>query len=121
MAARWMIGLAVLFAGCASDHMPITRSEARIRQVFLQAYPPGMSLEEFRHVMAKERVRILQVWSRAGGDSMPVESGLIGDTVLWVDLGMYQSLTHQVYVSAFVGFDRGRLADCAISKSPEPP
>ena len=116
-----MIGLAVLFAGCASDHMPITRSEARIRLVFLQAYPPGMSLEEFRHVMAKERVRILQVWSRAGGDSMPVESGLIGDTVLWVDLGMYQSLTHQVYVSAFVGFDRGRLADCAISKSPEPP
>jgi hypothetical protein len=116
------LAFAVLIAGCASDHIPLMKSESGIRDVFLRAYHVGMPIEEFRDIMAKERVRVLQEWNRPAGGLTPFAGGgLMGDRVLWIDLGMYQSLTHQVYVSAFVGFAHGRLADCAIRKSSTPP
>jgi hypothetical protein len=113
--------LGFLIAGCASDHVPITKSEARLREAFLDRYRIGMQIEEFRDLMAKSRIRIYQEWDRPVGNStLSGRPALGGDRVLWVDLGMYQSLPNRVYVSAFVSFANGRLVDCTVRKSNDP-
>jgi hypothetical protein len=114
--------LSVLAPGCVQHPIPIVMSEGAARKFFLNYYPVGMPIEDFKKEMAAHQMKILQEWNRPPEAMDPAERpSLLGDRVLWVDLGMYQSVPSPVYVSAYVGFADGKLVDCAVRKSHQAP
>jgi hypothetical protein len=114
--------LSVLAPGCVEHPVPIVMSEGAVRKVFLNYYPVGMPIEDFKKAMAARQMKILQEWNRPPEAMDPAERpSLMGERVLWVDLGMYQGVPSLVYVSAYVGFADGKLVDCAIRKGHQAP
>jgi len=111
-----VVALAALWI-CLTALLPLRGSEASIRRQFLEKYPIGTGIVDYRKAEELSGLNILNEWDRpSDGPIAPGRDSLRGRRVIMVSLGHYQGLPFRVDVVAYVGFTDARLVDCVIDK-----